>query len=1044
MSASLMLKGRGSALGGGVGCVRRGRLTWLQVVGLLLAAIPLWAAELPLPATEGLGSSVLNPEYMVEFWRTGEGLPHNTVNALLQTRSGYLWVGTAAGLARFDGLVFTLVSEETTPELREAWITALVEDHDGALWVGTQGRGVLRLGPGLGVQRFSTVEGLAHDTITSLALDEAGSVWIGTHAGLNRIEPGGRLSLFNSDPVPAGDGIMALHTGPSGKLWITTRTGVFFLQNGHATRFELEDAPQGRQAEFIGAHEDSLGNLWAFGATFLLNVNEGRRFNYFRSQELASSRVWTICEQKDGSLWIGTSGRGLFRFENGRFRVTGAAQGLEQCDVRALYADALGNVWIGTTDNGLARLRAPRVPFVNARRGVAEARVTSVAADPGGGLWVGTADAGLLFWDGTRLNPAAESGPLKRVTQVQSLAVDGAGALWVGTWGAGLWQGQGGRFRQFTTADGLGDDVVMAVAADPEGGGVWAGTQAGLLSRIREGRVETISPPAAPAGSAVLCLLPAPGGTVFGGTAGGQLFESDGRELRLLPVPAELAGKAIRALAFDHQQRLWVGSWGAGAFCRLEEGWIRLGRRQGLNSDFVGQIVQDDPGYFWFATADSLVKVRAVELESFLIRGGRGTISGSPGMADDVAGELSCATGWPGSARGTNGVLWLATSGGLLPLSVIGRAPVEPPPQVILESVLVNGQQRPVEPGQPLRLRTTTRSLDFVFTAINFTAPQKVKFRHKLEDFDVDWVQSELARRAHYGPLPPGRYRFRVMACNPDGVWSEATTTQGIIVVPPFWRTAWFLTLAGAGCVAIVWATARFISTRRLRARLRATQAQHATDRERARIAQDMHDEIGSKLTRISFLSEVARHAVDKPDEVGPPVEAIAGTSRELLQALDEIVWAVNPRNDNLEQLAGYLEQHAREYFENTAVHCHIQLPAELPQALLSAEVRHNVFLAFEEVLNNTLKHAGAAHVKVLMSLNGRHFEIVVEDDGKGFSPGAGALPEQDGLQNIQARLKAVGGTCEIASEPGHGTRVRMRFPLGRTPAGTRQAAADS
>jgi signal transduction histidine kinase len=351
---------------------------------------------------------------------------------------------------------------------------------------------------------------------------------------------------------------------------------------------------------------------------------------------------------------------------------------------------------------------------------------------------------------------------------------------------------------------------------------------------------------------------------------------------------------------------------------------------------------------------------------------------------------------------------------------------------VILERILVNGRSQALSPGGILKLGPGTKSLDFEFTAISFTAPQKVRFRHKLENFDADWVESDVARRAHYGPLPAGQYRFRVIAANAEKVWNENGAALGVIVTPPIWRAWWFLTLLGAATAASIWAAARYISTRRLEARLRAAEQQHAMERERARIARDMHDEIGSKLTRISFLSEVARHSGAQTAASTPPVEAIASTSRELLQSLDEIVWAVNPRNDNLEQLAGYLEQHAREYFQGTNCECRIAVPAQLPEAPLSAELRHNVFLAFEEALNNSLKHAGAHNVAVDMTVNHRWFEVRVQDDGRGFDPDKTTGPQEDGLRNMRERLEGIGGICEITSRPGAGTVVAFRFPLAR------------
>lgn len=1007
---------------------------WVRVASVFLAGVvvvlpaAVRAAEAtPVVADGSRNEELADTDYVVDFWRRGQGLPDDTVNALLQTHDGYLWIGTAAGLARFDGLVFTVIGDEVESALKGAQITALLEDRRGGLWIGTQDRGAFRLRGGQ-VQRFAGEEGLSDASVTSLAEDSQGVVWVATQGGLKRWEKG-RLAAYPLPGVAKGEGVVALHAGRSGALWITTRLGVFRLQDGQATPFKAEELPPGRKSEFIGAYEDRSGDLWVFGSTFLLNVTQGRRFNYFRSQELASSRVWTICEQSDGTFWVGTSGRGLYRFHHGLFHAIGVREGLDQSDVRALYADGVGNLWIGTSGNGLARLRAPRVRLVNADQGLNSKKVTAVAGDQQGGVWIGTADAGLWHWNGKRAEPFGGGPPLSRITQIQSLCLDPQGAVWVGTWGAGLLEMAGGRQRRLGTADGLSDDVVLAVTADPAGDGVWAGTLAGALHRIRGDKVDTYLTGDGLTGRAILCLLASTNHSLFVGSEGGGLVVWDGAEFSRIAVPPEANGKPIRCLYEDRKGGLWVGTWGAGAFCRRGEKWTRLSQREGLGADNIGHITQDEQGHYWVSTDQNVYRLRAGEVEA-LLSGVRQTLTATPVLVGMGLESLKCAQGWPGVAPGPNGAAWLATSAELLPLAAQDNRPIEPPPPVILERLLVNGQNRAWTDGTPLRLGPGVRSLDFEFTAVNFTAPSKVRFRHKLVNYETDWVEGDTARRAHYGPLPPGEYQFQVIAANAEGGWNDTGANLALVVTPPLWRAWWFLTLSGAAIVAGIWAVARFISTRRLEARLRAAEQRHAMERERARIARDMHDEIGSKLTRISFLSEVARQPGSSNNPARGPVEAIAHTSRELLQALDEIVWAVNPRNDNLEQLAGYLEQHAREYLQATALECVIQVPAQLPPVPLSAELRHNVFLAFEEALNNTLKHAHASRVSVVMKLQPREFVIEVQDDGRGFKAMEARGTEHDGLRNMRNRLESVGGDCQVDSKPGGGATVTLRFPL--------------
>jgi len=993
-----------------------------------------------IPASEAAPPDL---DYAVDFWRTDRGLPHNTVNALLQTRDGYLWVGTAAGLARFDGFVFTVIGEEGAPELAGARITALLEDREGGLWVGTQDKGVVLIRKGE-VQTFTRADGLLDLTVTSLAEDTSGTVWIGTQGGLHKWA-GGRLELFDSDTLRPGEPIATVHAGRSGTLWITTRFEVYRLANGVVEPFHFEEMPQGRNADYVGVYEDRAGDLWTYGATFLLNLSQGRRFNYFRSLDPASSRVWTICEQGDGAFWIGTSGRGLFRFHDGRFDITGARDGLDQCDVRALHADHEGNVWIGTSGSGLARLRTRRWHVLGPAEGLVSTRVTALTADASGGLTLSTADAGLMRWNGERFEPLEAGAPLSYASNIRTLCSDAAGALWVGTWGAGLFRMTADRQWQFTTADGLKDDVVLALAAVEDQEAVWAGTLGGGLHRVSPTNVFSLTEADGLPGRAVVCLMSLADGQVVAGLDRGGILRWDGERLAPMPTPPELRGSVVNCLFEDDAGRLWVGTQGAGAFCRVNGSWVRVGVQQGLASDVIYQIIQDAAGHFWFQSNDGLCQVYVKELNDFLLgrksafprvlsRRGEGT----EGMRETI--------GSPRALRTAQGVLWFVVKDGLLSTDPV-HARTAPPPKVMIEQVLVDGE--PVFSSllggdvEQLRLGPGLRRLEVAFTAVSFTAPHQTRFRYKLEGFDLDWVQSEGTRSAAYGPLPSGRYRFRVIAANADGMWNEAGDTLSLVVVAPVWKAWWFMALSGMVGVGAIWAAVRYITFRRLRARLRLSEQKRAMERERTRIAQDMHDEIGSKLTRISFLSEAARYAVTEHGQDVPQVEAIATTSRELLQALDEIVWAVNPRNDNLEHLAGYLEQYAREYFHGTSLGCLIIVPDQLPKATLSAELRHNVFLAFEEALSNVLQHSGASRVRIEMGLQGDTFEILVADDGEGIQHKVEAgKPGHDGLRNMRERLRVVGGACQITSESGTGTAVHLRFPLTAGLSTTRPQAA--
>jgi signal transduction histidine kinase len=396
---------------------------------------------------------------------------------------------------------------------------------------------------------------------------------------------------------------------------------------------------------------------------------------------------------------------------------------------------------------------------------------------------------------------------------------------------------------------------------------------------------------------------------------------------------------------------------------------------------------------------------------------------------------------WPRSLRSRDGLIWFATDHGVVNFRPVEIKSIAPVPAVRIEIVRANGQLQSGAATKPLRLPANLRDMEIQFTALSLASPGSIHFRHKLEGFDPDWQDSTATRRARYGKLPPGKYQFRVQASDAAGRWSEKETALTFIVPTPLWRTSWAIVLECLLLITLAATIARMVSHRRLRRKLARLEQQQAMERERTRIARDMHDKLGAKLTKISFVSERARNDLAQHAVSSAKLDSIAVTSRELLHSLDEIVWAVNPKNDTLEHLAAYLGQYAAEYFQNTNVECDLEMPDALPEQHLSAEVRHNVFLAVEESLSNALKHSGATRVRIVMAHSEAEFQIRISDNGRGLEnaeskninskeTGKRARRRGTGLRSMNERLASIGGRCEVFGPPGEGTTVTLRIAL--------------
>ena len=372
--------------------------------------------------------------------------------------------------------------------------------------------------------------------------------------------------------------------------------------------------------------------------------------------------------------------------------------------------------------------------------------------------------------------------------------------------------------------------------------------------------------------------------------------------------------------------------------------------------------------------------------------------------------------------------------------AVVATSSVVPP--VYLEELIVDGQtvnlpdtglkaSRQTATTSSLQIGPGHRRYEFRYTGLSFSAPEGVRFRTRLEGLDQEWTEAGTSRVASYSRLPPGRYTFKVRACNRDGVWNQTGASLAFTVMPFFWQTGWFLWVSFGGFATVVGGAAWFVARRRDQRRIERLERITALEQERSRIARDIHDDLGANLTRIAWLSELADTDKAMPDRVEAHSRKISGYARQMVRSLDEIVWAVNPRNDTLQSLAQYLTYHAHEYFDPTAVNCRLEIPSDLPAMSLPSETRHDLFLALKEALNNVLKHAAASEARIRLSIVDTVLTLAVEDNGRGFDPAA--LPPGrpgHGLENLRQRIEGLGGQFQCESAPGRGTRLTFTLKL--------------
>jgi ligand-binding sensor domain-containing protein/signal transduction histidine kinase len=968
------------------------------------------------------GETTNLPGYFTRVWDTEEGLPNDAVTAVVQTRDGYLWLATYDGLVRFDGVTFTRFDSNTTPEMHSTRVTSLFEDASGDLWIGYETGELTRYRDG----HFYTTEFHApweQKKIQFIGADANNRIWLLNDAG----------TLANMDgkvviPPNVGNaaGATAMASSPQTGVWIDSGGYAFNLKNGF-----LRPLPS-RSGDYVkGICAGRDGSLWILGQNYLCQWKNGQ-IHENRDSPLGNSSVVAMTEMKSGCLAVGTLDQGLFLIFPGRGAVHfSRANGFPDNWVRALFEDREGTLWVGTGGSGLVALRPSRVTTLKAPDDWEGASVLSIARSHDGALWMTTEGAGLYrFYNNQWSHFGGTNGILDLFDW--SVSEDAQNRLWVGTWGQGLFIKNGNHFEPaLTNYPGIAATAIL----HEKDGTTWIGTTIGLL-QYRNGTVVHYGEKEGLALPDVRAMAEEPDGTLWFGMLGGGLGRLQHGVVRQYRKADGLSSDFVQCLHLDPDGTLWIGTYGGGLDCLKQGHFSTVGINQGLPNNYICAIEQDSANNFWISSHAGIFRIQKSELDECVNQQIAAVHPLVYGIGDGMP-TLQCSGGFqPATFRTSDGELWFSTGKGVVAINPNDIKVNQLPPSVIIERILVDGQAAAGVSGTngPLKIAPGRQRFEFDYTGTSFVAPEKVGFKYRLVGLDTGWTDAGTKRVVIYSYIPPGSYRFEVTACNSDGVWNPAGVSQAFTVEPYFWQTWWFRIGTGLVAAGLLSGGALGIARWRLRRKLERLERQRAIERERARIARDIHDNLGANLTRISLLSQFAHGELDNPQGAAVQLNRIYETTREMTRAMDEIVWAVNPEHDTLDSLVNYLGKFAQDYLGSLGIRCRLDLPVQLPQWLITAEVRHHSFLALKEALHNVVKHAAASEVSVSLTTTHNSFTLAARDNGRGFVPGAWMQePPQEtgrssrnGLVNMRKRLEKIGGHCEIRSTPGAGTEVKF------------------
>lgn len=967
--------------------------------------------------------------FTVETWTTDRGLPQNSVIAMTQTRDGFLWLGTLNGLARFDGMRFTVFDENNTPGLESSRIVSLFEDRARNLWIGTETAGVVVMKRGQ-VTGLGIGEGSAGRRLVGACEDETGAVWLYMADGQLWRHWEGRSDAFAFGLAreSAYRGITAEDAGP---VWVGTDWGLAAVR-GQPDPSSLELTADssfavGSRLDFVLARRQ--GGCWRLADGRVQQWQTRQLERDWGAYPWGSARVSAACEDRDGNLVVGTLGSGVFWYgPDGQVTSLSTNQGLSNSYILSLDADREGTLWVGTDGGGLNRVKRQLFSVVPLSQGLV---VQSLCDDGQGGAWLGFNGNGAARWHTDRpewFGP--DQGLFNPV--VRCLFRDVRGRVWAGTWGAGLFRFEAGRFQRMSGLD-TGQQIIHAIHEDLQGQ-LWLGTQGGVVRWDPEGSQVFTTQEGLPANPARAMVSDTGGGLWIGTVGGGLCRFKNGRFESFRRQPDGLPSDDVSALCMDGQGVLWVGTFGRG-LARLQGGrWTRYTTREGLASNSIGYLLEDGDS-LWIGSTAGLMRVAKQSLNDVAQKTLRAVSCRTYRPADGLpTGE--CTSGsQPAACRAQDGTLWFPTIKGAAFVRPGGLQPNPHPPPVTIESIRFDDAPSTAlvsleEDRSPLDVPARVERFEIAFTSLNLGGAEHAQFRYCLRDHETGWIDAGNTRVARYSRVPPGEYRFQVTACNEDGVWNLAGASLTLRILPPFWRTWWFLALAVAALLAPIIAIVHYLSVQKLERQLERHRQHETLEKERGRIARDLHDQLGASMTQLSLLGEMAESDKNQPDEIEAHARQITRVARDTTRVLDEIVWAVNPSNDTLESLMTYVCKYAQDFLGVAGIRCRLEVPAQLPAAPLPPEVRHNVFLVCKEAVTNVVRHAAASEVSIRLQLQSRAFELEIRDNGRGLG---GLDPEaagrRNGLRNMRQRMQEAGGTCVIASAPAGGTVVRLTAP---------------
>ncbi len=1026
-------------------------------------------------------NSVL-PRLKVDNWQMEQGLPVNSIITVSQTADGWMFFGTEEGLVRFDGNTFFLMNRSNIPELNVNFISTLLGTSDSSLWVGTEGDGLIRYKDNA-FFKYNKSTGLSSDRVYTLIDDSNGGLWIGTSGGgLNYIK-NEKIIGYDTKNGLASDYIRAFAIDSKGRLWVGTQKGLSVIDNGQIKNYYKKD---GLSDDFIETLAfDKEQNLWIGTKSGGLNVLKQDKFTVYTVKDgLTENAITKLCFDTNGILWIGTNGGGITLMKDGKFHSLTTKEGLSSDLIATLFEDREGNIWAGSSGAGIDRIKMKLIQTISIREGLPGDAILPIFEDHAGVLWLGVAGKGLNKLENGKVHTFTKKDGLPEHF-VLAIDEDLNRTLWIGTAGGGLTSFKDNKFTSYSSANGLSNNVVIAIYCD-KSGAIWAGTTGGGINSYKNSKFTAFTTKEGLSNDNVTCILEDIKGNLWVGTNDGLNIIKDNK-ISIISQKDGLSDDYILSLYEDKEGNLWVGTAGNGLNLIRNGKISQFTAKDGLINEVVLKILEDEFGYFWISCNKGIYKIKKSDLIDFADLKLNSLNSISYGKTDGME-TIECNGGVsPAGFKTRDGKLLFPTMKGVAVIDPeLMKTANSYFSTIYVEEFLVDGQ--PMKITNPLSISSYTNRLEFRYSALNYSNPEKIKYRCMLVGFDKDWIDCGTRKSAYYTNISGGDYVFRVMASNEAGQWDDRVFTElKFHQETPFYKSNLFYLIGVIFFLLLIFFIIYYFMERLHRKQLKILveertlelhqkiEAQKQTqeklqrtntklliaknkaeesDRLKSSFLANMSHEIRTPLNGILGFSELLKEPKLTGEEQQNYIRIIEKSGNRMLNTITDIISISKLEsgqmeisisgtniNEQLEYIYNFLSPGAKK--KGISISFQNSLPA--PEAFIKTD-REKIFSILSNLVINAIKFTNAGSVEFGYEKKDKNLEFYVKDSGIGipleqrelifdkFRQGSEGLSRGYegsglGLSLSKAYVELLGGIMWVESELGKGSTFYFTIP---------------